>query len=275
MKYQGISLPKTFFFVSLIFILVIWILPLYYLLTMSVKPLKAIFSRIPVFLFCPTLVHYRSTFDAGFLRYIANSLIIVNLHTMLSLALGVPAGYALSRLKFKGKQLFLFGIMGARMIAPISIVIPVFLIYMWLKILDTYSGLILVYLTFNLPLVIWLTKTSFDEVPAEIETAAQIDGASTMNIFVRISIPLGMPGIIAAAVLTWIFAWNEFLYALILTQRNAQTITVGISSFFRYELVEWGALAAASNVVAVPVIILSLLVGKHMIRGLTKGALQL
>jgi len=255
-------------------LLVFFLLPLYHLGTMSFKTDSDTFASPPVWLFRPVLDHYRHVLGGRFPGFLANSLIVSAGSVLLTMLLGVPAAFSLARARFRGRQVLLLAILGTRMLPPISLALPVFLMYLHLGLLDNRLGLILVFLTFNLPLVIWLLKGFFDEVPESLLDAAKIDGCSTFGAFARVAVPYVAPGILACGVLAWIYAWNEFTFTLILGRRDAITATVALASFFDLEKVAWGSIAAASSVTMLPVVCFSLLGRRFLIRGLTGGALK-
>jgi multiple sugar transport system permease protein len=267
--------PKALAIGALVGLLVVYfLLPLYHLVTMSFKTEAQAFASPPVWIFLPVLDHYRHVLGGRFPGFIGNSLLVSAGSVALTMALGTPAAFALARARFRGRQALLLGILGTRMLPPISLALPVFLVYLRLGLLDNRLGLILVFLTFNLPLVIWLLKGFFDEVPESLLDAARIDGCSTLGAFAKVAVPYTAPGILACAILAWIYAWNEFTFTLILARRDAITATVALASFFDMEKVAWGSIAAASTVTMSPVILFSLLGRRFLIRGLTGGALK-
>jgi multiple sugar transport system permease protein len=160
------------------------------------------------------------------------------------------------------------------MAPPIAFTIPFFLAYRQLDLLDTVTGLVMIYLTFNLALVIWMMRTFFDSVPRALEEAAWIDGSSVWGAFLRVTLPLAAPGLAATAVLCFIFSWNDFFYALILTRTAAMTAPVAIVNFMQYEGWEWGKIAAGGTLVMLPVVVFSILVRNYLVRGLTAGGLK-
>ncbi len=192
----------------------------------------------------------------------------------LSLLLGVPAAYALSRMAMRGKHVLQFWILTSRMIPPMALAVPFFMIFSKTHLLDTYIGLIIIYLTFNLALVIWIMKTFFDDVPVTLEESATIDGCSTFGCFWRISLPLVSPGLAATTIFCWIMSWNEFLYALVLTRRAAKTAPVAVTIFMRFIDIRWGTIAAGSTFIMLPIILFAIVVNKYLISGLVKGALK-
>ena len=192
----------------------------------------------------------------------------------LALLFGVPAAYSLSRWRFRGRHQVALWILATRMAPPIAFTIPFFLAYRYLGLIDSVAGLVLIYLTFNLALVIWMMQTFFAGVPRQLEEAAWIDGCSVWGAFLRIALPLAAPGLAATAVICFILSWNDFFFALILTRTQAMTAPVAIVNFMQYEGWEWGKIAAGGTLVMLPVIVFTLLVRNYLVRGLTAGGLK-
>lgn len=247
-------------------------LPFGWLLQMSFRPNDGIFGY--ELAFRTTVEHYAALWTGGFPRSFLNSVLASSLSTLLALLIGTPAAYAMARWQFRGKRQVGLWILATRMAPPIAFTIPFFLAYRWLGLLDTVPGLVLIYLTFNLALVIWMMQTFFAGVPRTLEEAAWIDGCSVWGAFLRITLPLTAPGLAATAVLCFIFSWNDFFYALILTRTNARTAPVAIVNFIQYEGWEWGKIAAGGSLVMLPVILFTLLVRRYLVRGLTAGGVK-
>lgn len=250
-------------------LLFVVLFPFLWLVQMSFRPNDDIFGYD--LLFTPTLEHYRALWTGIFPGSFVNSVVVSLSSTGLALLFGVPAAYALSRAGFRRKRRIALWILATRMAPPIAFTIPFFLAYRHVGLLDTQLGLIIVYLTFNLALVIWMMQTFFDGVPRALEEAAWIDGCGVWQTFLRITLPLSAPGLAATAVLCFILSWNDFFYALILTRTNASTAPVAIVNFIQYTGWEWGRIAAAGTLVMLPVVIFSLLVRNYLVRGLTAG----
>jgi multiple sugar transport system permease protein len=203
-----------------------------------------------------------------------NSLLSASFSTGLALLFGIPAAYALSRWAGSGKQALGFAILVTRMAPPIAFTIPFFLFYRYIGLLDTVTGLVLVYTSFNLPLVIWMMQPFFETVPPSLEEAALVDGAKISRVFVEIVLPMVTPGIAATAILCFLYAWNDFFFALILTRTNARTAPVAVVNFMNYEGWEWGKIAAGGSLVMAPVLVFSLAVRRYLVSGLTAGAVK-
>ncbi|MBM3622212.1 MAG: carbohydrate ABC transporter permease [Alphaproteobacteria bacterium] len=245
------------------------VFPFLWLVQMSFRPNEDIFGYSIVF--APTFEHYRALWTGNFPGSFVNSVVVSLASTVLALLFGVPAAYTLARARFRrGRQIALW-ILATRMAPPIAFTIPFFLAYRYVGLLDTQIGLIIVYLTFNLALVIWMMQGFFEGVPTALEEAAWIDGCGVWEAFLRVSLPLSAPGLAATAVLCFILSWNDFFYALILTRTNASTAPVAIVNFIQYTGWEWGRIAAAATLVMLPVVVFSLLVRNYLVRGLTAG----
>ena len=259
--------------VGLVLILVVTIFPFFWMVSSSLKDQADLLASPPVWVFTPTLANYAEVFaDEKVVKAIVNSLIVACFSTLLSVALGTPAAFALARYDFRGKSDLWFWFISNRFISPIVLALPIYLVAQNAGLLDTHLILILVYVTFILPLVIWLCTDQFRSIPKELEEAARLEGASQFAIFWRIYLPLGLPGIAVSAIFGFIFSWNELLYALVLTRREVQTAPVIATSFMSgYEL-PWGKIMATGTVIVLPVTIFALLVSRHMVRGLTMGA---
>jgi trehalose/maltose transport system permease protein len=224
----------------------------------------------------PTLEQYRSVFEGRpFGRYILNSAVVATLTMALALTLGAPAAYALARLPLRGAGLFLFGFLVVAMFPPISIVSPLYLGFRAAGLRDTWWALIVADTTFTLPLTIWILSTFFREVPRDLIRAARVDGATVGRAFLFVALPVAAPGLAAAAILAFVFAWNEFLFALIFTSSPAaQTVPVGIALFPGLNEMPWGEIAAASIIASAPVLFLILLFQRRIVQGLTAGAVK-
>ncbi|MBI1773942.1 MAG: carbohydrate ABC transporter permease [Proteobacteria bacterium] len=231
-------------------------------------------SLPPRFLFRPTLEGFEYIFWAtGFQRYLLNSTIVAVGATLLIVAAAAPAAYALAQLRVRARG-FLLGVLIARMVPGIAIVVPIYLAASKLGQLDTYQVLILIYTAFNLPLAIWLMRSFFREVPPELREAAIVDGCSELKVFGRIMLPLVSGGLVATCVFVFIAAWNEFLFALILSNSNAATAPLAILGFRTEYGIQWGAIGAAALLVSTPVVVFALLMQKYLVRGLTMGSVK-
>ena len=247
--------------------------PFYWMVSSSLKEQADLLASPPIWFFRPTLAHYFEVFaDDTVVNGVINSLIVAVSTTAIAVAFGTPAAYALARFEFRGKADLWFWFISNRMISPVVLALPVYLLAKQARMLDTHWVLILIYLTFNLPIVVWICTDQFRSIPAELEQAARLDNANDWQIFSQIYLPLALPGVAVSAIFSFIFSWNELLYALVLTRRDVQTAPVVATSFMSgYEL-PWGKIMATGTVIVLPVTIFALLVSRHMIRGLTMGA---
>jgi multiple sugar transport system permease protein len=261
---HGIGLLAVFLFA---------VFPFYWMVSSSFKTQTQILASPPIWLFHPTLGNYAQVFaDEKVTRAVLSSLIVAVFSTGLSVALAAPAAFALARYEFRGKSDLWFWFISNRFISPIVLALPVYIIARNLHILDTHLVLILIYVTFILPIVVWITTDYFRSIPKELEEAARLEGASQFDIFWRIYVPLGVPGLAVSAIFGFIFSWNELLYALVLTRRDVQTAPVVATSFMSGYEIPWGKIMATGTVIVLPVTIFALLVSRHMVRGLTMGA---
>ena len=269
------KLENLLHFVGLLIVLIVCVFPFYWMVAASLKSPTDILSSTPQFFFEPTLQNYVDAFGKfDILKSLKNSLFVALVTVVLSLVLGTPAAYAIARFDFKGKRDIWFWFISNRMLSPIVVALPFFLIARNLKLLDTPWALILIYLTFNVPIVVWICADQFRNIPKELDEAATLEGYNSFAIFWRVGLPLAMPAIAVSAIFTFIFSWNELLYALILTRSEAKTAPVVATSFMSgYEL-PWGQIMATGTVVALPVIVFSMIVSRQLVRGLTAGAIK-
>lgn len=248
--------------------------PFLWLLMMSFKTDADIFAWPPKLFFVPTIENYVALWDGEFRGSFGNSAIASVVSTVLAMIAGVPGAYALSRTTMRAEGTLSLLILSSRMAPPIAFTIPYFLVYRHLELLDTLTGLIIIYLTFNLSLVVWLMRSFFDATPRSLEEAAWIDGASLWQGFYRIILPLSGPGLAATAILCFLYSWNDFFFALILTRTEAMTAPVAVVNFMNYEGWEWGKIAAGGTMVMLPVLLFSIVVRRFLIQGMTAGAIK-
>jgi multiple sugar transport system permease protein len=264
----------TLAIIVVIVFVVILFPPLMMLLT-SIKTELDAMSFPPKWIFQPTVQNYTDIFRTSpLLGYAINSLIVASLNTGVCLVIGSLAAYGLTRFQFRGSEDLAFWFLSIRMMPPVAAIIPIYIIMKNLHLLDTVWCLVIIYLTFNLPFVIWMLKGFFEEVPREIEESALIDGCSEFGVFSRIALPLIAPGLAATAILAFIFSWNEFLFALILTGTRAVTLPVGILGYMKETGINWGYMTAGGVLALTPVILFTMLVQRHLVKGLTLGAIK-
>lgn len=258
-------------------ILIVLLAPLYWMVAASFTPSVDIADWPPHwFPTTPTLSNYRDAFAAqGFAGYLRNSLIVSTASTALTLLVGSPASYALARLRLPGRQVLLIGILGLTMFPPLAVLLPLFSILRALGWLNTYQALVFPYTAFNLPLTIWILTTFFQEIPRELEEAAEVDGAGVMTVLSRIVLPLAGPGLASAAILVFIACWTEFLFALTFNSSDTmRTLPVGIALFGGQFVLPWGTIFAGSVIAILPLVVLVVLFQRLMITGLTRGAVK-
>ncbi|MGM7697883.1 carbohydrate ABC transporter permease [Microbacterium sp. A84] len=258
-----------------VIVCILFMLPLVWMLLTSFKQQRDIFSSPPTFFFEPTIAQYVDVLTrGGFAGQMLNTVIVAVGASVLSLIAGAMAGYALSRLRIRGAGIIGALILASRGVPPIALAVPMFLVARSLGITDTHITLIIAYCSFIVPYVMWLMRGFFLALPKELEESAMIDGCSRMGAFFRIILPISLPGLLSTFIFSIILAWEELLFALVLTNRNATTFPVAIAGMAgdTENGANWGALAAAGMITVIPVVILALLVQKWLIRGLAEGA---
>jgi multiple sugar transport system permease protein len=256
-------------------VVLLWLFPVYWIVLTSFKPIAEINSAIPSFVFTPTLENYRDLFaQFEFSRILLNSVVITAVTCALVMVLALMAAYALARLRVPGEKHIALWILSLRFLPPIAVAIPFYIQWQDLNLLDTYPGLILVYVAFNLPFAIWLLRGFLADVPLELEEAALLDGLGRLQILWRIVVPVTLPGIASTAIFVFVFTWNEYLMALMLTTVNAVTVPVTISKFIMPYTILWGDLSAAVVIQLVPMLIVVFLLQRHIVRGMTLGAVK-
>ncbi|AYG62643.1 carbohydrate ABC transporter permease [Rhizobium jaguaris] len=275
----GEGILRILAYLGMAFALFITIFPIYWLAQNSFKRDIDIFAVPPVwFDFPPTLMHYEAAFiGQPFLIYALNSFLIAVATTIVSLIFGTMAGYALARFEYPGRWRYQisFWILSTRMMPPIATIIPLFIFFNFFNLLNTKLAVVVAYTAFNLPFVTWMMKSYFQDLPPELEESAMVDGDTRWGAFLRIALPLARPGIAATAIFSLILSWNEFLLALILTQtERSVTLPVGISGRVTQYTTHWGEISAAGFLASVPIIVFALIVQKHLVRGLSLGAVK-
>jgi multiple sugar transport system permease protein len=256
--------------VGILFVVFLFLVPLVWMFLASLKTNLEVIDPTKLFDFTPTLKNYATVLgEQAFLPYILNSFIVATGATAIALLLGLPAAYAIARYKITNATAF---VLLARVIPGVSLLIPWYYIFSSIGLVGTYGVLILTHIFVTMPLIVAIMTSFFEGLPGELEEAAQIDGASKIAAFVRIVLPLSVPGIATATILSFIFSWNNFLFALVLSNQGTRTLPVAISNFTSYASVDWGGLMAASVVITVPVMLIALFSQKYVVSGLTAGA---
>ena len=230
---------------------------------------------MPSFIFSPTGENYWELFTKfDFARVLMNSLVITFASCFVVVVLGVLAAYALARMKVPGEKHIALWILSLRFLPPIAVAIPFYIQWQDLNLLDTYLGLILIYVSFNLPFAIWMMRGFLADVPVALEEAALLDGLTRLQIILRVVVPVVMPGIASTAIFTFVFTWNEYLMALMLTAFKSVTVPVTIAKFVQPYTVLWGSLSAAVVIQVVPMLVVVFLLQRHIVRGMTLGAVK-
>lgn len=264
---------KTVTYIGIIIAVTLSIFPIFYLVLTSFKPPQMTFSIPPVWFFKPTLQNYREV-SGDFVKYLFNSLTVGVSAVLISMVLGIFAAFGFARFKFRSNFMMRMAALIPQMLPPIIIVVPIFVLFTSLKLMDTKLALVISYLTFTMPLSMWMMIGFFEEVPIELEEAAMIDGCSRLRAMLTIELPIAVPGLAATAVISFIYCWNEFLYAVILTGRDARTLPVMITSFMTTKAILWGRIAAAGSLVLLPVLVFALIFQRYLIRGLAFGSVK-
>jgi multiple sugar transport system permease protein len=256
-------------------IVLLWLFPIYWIFLTSFKTPLLINEKVPVFWFSPTLENYRHLFDEfRFARILTNSLVITVSTTSVVIVLALLAAYALGRMDIRGGKHIALWMLSLRFMPPIAIVLPFFIVWQRIGLIDTYVGLILIYVAFNLPFAIWLLRGFLVEVPRDLDEAATLDGLGHVAILRRIILPVIAPGVAVTAIFTFMFSWNEYLMALVLTSRNASTVPVTVSKFIQAYSILWGDVGAAATIELLPVLVVVFLLQRHIMRGITLGAVK-
>jgi|SoiMethySBSTD1v2_1073268.scaffolds.fasta_scaffold585934_2 multiple sugar transport system permease protein len=251
------------------------LLPIYWIFASSLKMERDFFVTPPAFIFEPTLTNYRiSLSDLQFVSFLQNSLVVSLSTTLITLTIGSLAAYALARYEFPGAKLIAIAILSARLVPGATMIMPYYVLFRWYGLNNTIPGLVLAYTGFSLPFACWLLLGFFLEIPSDVEDAARIDGCSDFAVFWRIVLPLTRPGLAATAILVFLGTWNEFLFALVLAGRDTRTLPVYLATFISERTVFWGNLFAVASFMVLPCLILIMLVQRHLVRGLTAGAVK-
>jgi multiple sugar transport system permease protein len=249
-----------------------FLFPLFWILSSSFKTQSQIIASPPIWVFKPTFSNYVNVFhDQNFGLFLMNSSIVAVGATMFSLGIGLPAAYAISR--YKMHKLGTFTLI-ARMMPGICYLIPWYILFSKLHLVDTYIALIASHMLVVLPLIIWIMISYFDSVPKELEQSAIVDGCTLQGAFLRIILPVSTPGIVTATTLSFLWSWNHFLFALVLSSKNTKTLPIAVYNFISYAEVNWGGVMAAAVVIIMPAIVLTMIFQRYVMQGLTMGAVK-
>jgi multiple sugar transport system permease protein len=276
---KGLPAPviarRLFFYVVLTVIALAFLLPFWIVLSTSLRNRVESFSDALVLFFKPTLQHYLRVIAMGkFPRFFSNSMIVAALTTVFVSYFGALAAFALTRFTFRGYHAVTLSIITARMFPPIALLPAFFLFAARLRLVDTKAVLIFAHTSYGLPFIVFMMLGFLYAVPRDLDEAARIDGCSWFGVFNRVILPNVAPGIAAAAILSFVWSWNEFLFALVLTRANSKTLPVTVSEFLTFTQVDWQGLTAMGTILLIPAIVITVFAQKHLVRGLTAGAVK-
>lgn len=279
------TLEKTLRLIALTLVVVFFMFPIFWIFLMSFQTNETILAIPPSVIFTPTLSNYAAlitgklttaagTLDIAFMRNLGNSIFLSVTSVALALVLGVPAAYAFARHKFKGSEDIAFTLLSFRFAPPLLVLLPLTQYFQWLGLSDTYFGLIWVYQLICLPLILWIVRGYFEDISADVEYAYRIAGHSWFATFRKIALPLAGPGIAAAGLLAFIFAWNNFVFALVLASADKQPVTVGALAFVTSSGIQYGQIASAIVLSVTPTLALALYAQRYLVEGLSLGAVK-
>jgi multiple sugar transport system permease protein len=257
-------------------LLVVWAFPVLWALLTSFKTERDVLAYPPTVIFEPTLANYRDVLfgSASILPNLLSSTIVAGASTLLTLLFAVPAAYALARLDLPAKRASGFYVLATQMLPPVGLIIPYYLVLQKVGALDTYTGLIVIYLTFSLPFAIWLMVSYFEDIPREMEEAALLDRAGRLRALWYVILPQVRGGIAVTTIFVFLNAWNEFLFAVVIGGNRVRPVTVAMFNFISVEQTLWAKLAAGAMLAMAPVILLGLIAQRHIVKGLTVGAVK-
>jgi len=263
---------KLFFIILVVVIVIPMLFPFFWMLLSSFKNQVDIISGKQQLFFIPTLIHYQRVFgEQNFVLYLKNSSIIAVSAVFISLIIGLPAAYSIARF---GQKRLLMLILVARLMPGISFLMPWYIVFSRLRLMDSYAALILSHILIVMPVVVWIMSAYFETVPAEMEASAMVDGATRQRAFVSIILPLSMPGVVTSITLSFIFSWNNFMFSQVLSMQKTRTLPIAVYNFLSYAENDWGGVMAAAVAIVVPAIVLTMVFQKYVIKGLTVGAVK-
>ncbi|HCC37166.1 MAG TPA: sugar ABC transporter permease [Treponema sp.] len=270
-------MKKSFLFNVLFFLLILIIVipmlfPFFWMFMSSFKTQVDIISWPPKLIFPPTLKNFQRVFgEQNFLLYLKNSSIVGFTAVLLSLIIGLPAAYSIARF---GQKRLLMLILVARLMPGISFLMPWYIVFSRLRLMDSYTALILSHMLIALPVVVWIMSSYFESIPTEMEASAMVDGATRQRAFLSIILPLSMPGVVTSTTLSFIFSWNNFMFSQVLSMEKTRTLPIAVYNFMSYAEVDWGGVMAAAVAIVTPAIILTMIFQKYVVKGLTAGAVK-
>jgi multiple sugar transport system permease protein len=269
------GLGKNVVLYALLLLALLWtVVPLLWMVLSSFKKPDDLVSQTPQLFFAPTFQNYIGLFTGGNALggYITNSILAAGISTVIAVTLGCLAGYGLSRSHFRGKDHVSFWIISTRMAPIAAVILPLYAVFRSLDLLNSTTGLIVAYLTFNLPFAIWIMNAFFADLPPALEEAALVDGATKFGAFWRIALPLTAPGIVTTAILCLVFSWNDYAFAQSFSGPGSQTLPIAASQLITQTGINWGQLMAIGTIVVLPMIVVGLAVRRYLVKGLTLGA---
>ena len=277
-KKRGVIIRRIITYILIVSFIIVSFTPIYWMISSSFKIPRDVLSIPPKIIFKPTIDNYKNVLlkspIVNFPKCLSNSIIVAFFTTFGALLISIPAAYTFSRYEFKGKPALQWFILMIRMLPQFGILLPYYIMFSRLKMLDSYIVLILINLSFTLSFAVMMMNGFFKEIPRELEEAAQVDGCTRIKAIFKIIFPLASPGMAATAIFLIILSWNEFLFALILTGANTKTAPVATYGFIGFREIAWGQLTAAGTLITIPIIIFFLLVQRNFIRGMTMGAIK-
>ncbi|CAA9398908.1 Various polyols ABC transporter, permease component 2 [uncultured Rubrobacteraceae bacterium] len=269
------GLGKKIALYALLLLALLWtVVPLGWMVLSSFKRPDDLVSQTPTLFFAPTFQNYVGLFTGGNALggYITNSILAAGISTLIAVTLGCLAGYGLARSHFRGKDHVSFWIISTRMAPIAAVILPLYAVFRTLDLLNTTTGLIVAYLTFNLPFAIWIMNAFFADLPPALEEAAMVDGATKFGAFWRIALPLTAPGIVTTAILCLVFSWNDYAFAQSFSGPGSQTLPIAASQLITQTGINWGQLMAIGTIVVLPMVVVGLAVRRYLVKGLTLGA---
>jgi multiple sugar transport system permease protein len=273
---SGRSLRQAMLWAAAGALLAVWAFPVIWGLLTSFKTERDVLAYPPVWLFKPTLDNYREVIfgSSSILPNLWSSVVVASASTLLTMLIAVPAAYALARLHYPGKRASGFYVLATQMLPPVGLIIPYYLMLQKIGMLDSYSGLTAIYLTFSLPFAVWLMVSYFEDIPYEMEEAALLDRAGRVRALWYVILPQVRGGIAVTTVFVFLNAWNEFLFAVVLGGNRVRPVTVAMFNFISVEQTQWARLAAGAMLAMAPVILIGLVAQRHIVKGLTVGAVK-
>lgn len=266
------SLCAILYYVFIAFVVLFFLSPLLWMLLNSFKSALEIVTMPPRLFFSPTMENYSNVFRTqNFLGYIWNSLVVAGGSVAIGLIIGLPAAFSIAR--YKQHKLAVL-ILIARIVPGITFLLPLFIMFRLFGLVDTYFSLILSHLLVGLPFIVWVMVPFFEAIPSDLIDAARVDGCSIAQTFFRVILPISGPGIVTSSILAFIFSWNNFMFSIILASNRTKTVPVAIYNFIAFATIDWGGLMAASVIITLPVLVITLVTQKYVIRGLTAGAVK-